>query len=109
MSVGSSQKPAPGTRFRVWLNRGKAYVLDAEGETVWGPGVQALAERKCEQLNAPLDAASKRGKRACLCCGETFLSEGIHNRMCNRCRAKASGDMGDFSYVRASSARRMKG
>ena len=24
--------------------------------------------------------------RPCLCCGMTFVSEGAHNRMCDRCR-----------------------
>jgi hypothetical protein len=35
---------------------------------------------------------SKRGPRACLCCGHGFESEGIHNRMCGSCRLLASQD-----------------
>lgn len=29
--------------------------------------------------------------RACLTCGTLFRSEGIHNRMCDRCRDNAHG------------------
>lgn len=28
-------------------------------------------------------------ERPCICCGETFRSEGPHNRMCYRCRSSA--------------------
>jgi len=28
---------------------------------------------------------------ACLCCGKTFESQGIHNRMCEYCRKKTEG------------------
>lgn len=31
----------------------------------------------------------KSVRRACLCCGEAFTSEGPHNRMCVRCRRAA--------------------
>ena len=30
-------------------------------------------------------------KRKCMCCGHTFKSEGIHNRMCGWCRTKTDG------------------
>lgn len=79
--------PKPAARHRVTVSRGAAFVLDPAGERVWGPGAVALAERKCDLLNAAQDARARRGERPCLCCGETFLSAGIHNRMCNRCRA----------------------
>lgn len=29
--------------------------------------------------------------RPCLCCRKDFLSEGAHNRLCNRCRALGDG------------------
>ncbi|HJW23779.1 MAG TPA: hypothetical protein VJ576_02685 [Rhodocyclaceae bacterium] len=28
--------------------------------------------------------------RSCMCCGASFLSEGLHNRLCNRCRTKST-------------------
>ena len=41
--------------------------------------------------DAARSAASKERKlrlrkRPCLCCGDTFNSEGPHNRLCNACR-----------------------
>jgi len=27
-----------------------------------------------------------RQRRACMCCGKSFMSEGPHNRLCNACR-----------------------
>jgi hypothetical protein len=42
---------------------------------------------------------SKRGPRACICCGHGFESEGIHNRMCGSCRLRASQDQdAPFSF-----------
>jgi hypothetical protein len=32
-----------------------------------------------------------RGKRACMCCGTTFMSEGAHNRLCDVCRKNSPG------------------
>jgi hypothetical protein len=31
-------------------------------------------------------AAAKRKKRPCMCCQREFMSQGIHNRLCDRCR-----------------------
>ncbi|MDJ0631081.1 MAG: hypothetical protein QNJ44_22680 [Rhodobacter sp.] len=39
-------------------------------------------------LNRKAERARRPKNRACLTCGETFLSEGPHNRMCKSCRAK---------------------
>lgn len=33
-------------------------------------------------------------RRACLCCGQTFVSWGIGNRLCNRCRQDSSTILG---------------
>lgn len=41
---------------------------------------------------AALPAALRPRERACLRCGGAFLSEGFHNRMCPRCRSRASDD-----------------
>lgn len=38
-----------------------------------------------------LDKRARTGQmqtRRCLCCGNNFKSEGAHNRLCCRCRAK---------------------
>lgn len=33
-----------------------------------------------------------RGERACLSCGDKFISEGWHNRLCLRCRKRSAAD-----------------
>lgn len=37
-----------------------------------------------------LDRLRRQRKRPCLCCNEPFLSEGAHNRMCERCHRAAA-------------------
>ena len=37
-------------------------------------------------MTAKKKAACKTEKRKCICCGETFDSEGIYNRICPRCK-----------------------
>ena len=32
------------------------------------------------------------GERSCLSCGEKFMSEGWHNRLCLRCRKRSAPD-----------------
>lgn len=32
------------------------------------------------------------GERSCLSCGESFMSEGWHNRLCLRCRKRSAPD-----------------
>ncbi len=32
------------------------------------------------------------GERSCLSCGEKFMSEGWHNRLCLRCRKRSAAD-----------------
>lgn len=44
--------------------------------------------------------AQKRGPRDCLRCKAEFESEGIHNRLCPRCRAGAAGEnAAHFSFT----------
>lgn len=99
--------PKPATRHRVTVSRGQAFILDPNGERVWGPGDPPLAERKCDLLNAALDASAKRGERACLCCGAPFESEGIHHRMCSRCRA-VSDPLAGYGLTGSSGGRKAR-
>ena len=50
------------------------------------------AIRKRDELQREADLKAKRGPRACLCCGTTFESEGIHNRLCPICRRRDAGE-----------------
>jgi hypothetical protein len=55
--------------------------------------VYANRERALTAMDAAqarTDAKLKRGTRACMCCRAPFESEGIHNRMCTRCRAQSA-------------------
>jgi hypothetical protein len=45
----------------------------------------------CDAAQARTDLKLKRGTRTCMNCRTPFESEGIHNRMCTRCRG-LSGD-----------------
>lgn len=53
------------------------------------------ADQVRRALQKAEDAKSKRGPRPCMCCGDTFRSEGKHNRMCDKCR-KLPDHLGDF-------------
>lgn len=35
-----------------------------------------------------LSLKAKKKERACMCCRAKFLSDGPHNRLCGKCRAK---------------------
>ena len=49
---------------------------------------RALAEARCQAMNMEAARELRLKRRACLCCGTGFMSEGAHHRMCNRCRAR---------------------
>lgn len=102
--------PKPGfARYRAEYDpaTSRFFVVDPEGCRVWGPGAQALAEIKRDALQAVLDTAAKRGPRKCLCCGKGFASEGIHNRMCDPCRARGGRDaLGVYGYAGAADGRK---
>lgn len=49
------------------------------------------AEARARELQIKLDAEKRKGPRACITCGDEFLSEGVHNRMCSCCR-RSGGD-----------------
>ncbi len=36
-------------------------------------------------------ALTQRNERACLCCRQPFISQGPHNRLCDRCRRQDDG------------------
>lgn len=77
--------------YRVQMTRGAFVVLNAEGTRVspfWVSEVAAERERK--RLQDAFDTRLKRGPRPCLSCDEVFFSQGIHNRLCDRCRAHAA-------------------
>lgn len=82
--------PAPGQNYMVFRIPRRGYVvLDPSRRVVGDFGSsRGMAETRCGHLNAELARQEKRGPRPCMCCGMTFVSEGIHNRLCNRCRCR---------------------
>ncbi len=91
-------KPRIGL-FSVEYVTGRGYfVFDPDALPVAGPfNEKANALTNMEKRQAAADAVTRRGPRACMRCGQTFASEGIHNRMCNPCRA-AGLDMVPCSF-----------
>lgn len=53
---------------------------------------RAEGERWLRERLATLPSALRPRERACLRCGETFVSEGFHNRLCVGCRSLAADD-----------------
>lgn len=85
--------PAPGSSYVVARVTGRGWVvLDPSRRPCGGlyPSRDG-AQKRCDSLNAELDRRRKRGPRACLCCGQTFVSEGFHNRLCGSCRQRSDG------------------
>ncbi len=62
-----------------------------DGEHVVSGGY-ANRDRAMTRLEAIAEARRYR-TRPCLTCGQSFKSEGAHNRMCNGCRAAAGNDI----------------
>lgn len=79
-------------RFTIEYRRGGYIVVDPEGAAIsdalrsydhavfWRDAAQREADRR-----------RKAGPRPCLCCGATFVSTGIHHRLCDPCRGTGLG------------------
>lgn len=78
--------------YRVQKALNAFVVLNADGERVspfWANEI--AAERERARMQDAYDARVKRGMRPCLRCGQSFFSEGIHNRLCGGCKSHANG------------------
>ncbi|MBN2631588.1 MAG: hypothetical protein JXR75_13740 [Rhodobacteraceae bacterium] len=86
-------------KFNIQLLNGQYHVYSPDDEHVAGPFTdrnRALMTRDSRQRDA--DARSKRGARACMCCGQSFDSDGPHNRLCGTCRVMAH-DTQAYSFI----------
>ncbi len=82
-------------------------VFDPDGVRISDPVAareKAIALLKTKQAAA--DRAARRTIRPCLCCGSSFASQGIHNRMCDRCRHQTNSDMAPASVGSLSGLKR---
>ena len=91
----------PSHRYALKQILGGYVVTDPDG----GHASRLIRFRpEADQLRAKLqrkaDAKAKRGPRSCLCCGKSFDSDGIHNRLCGSCRSQsdALGDIAGPTY-----------
>ena len=80
----------PGAaRYTVQRLNNAYAVLTPEGRSAEvGIAFKAEAERRRDALQRLADQAAKRGPRACMCCGNGFPSDGVHNRLCDGCRRR---------------------
>ena len=80
--------PKPGYSLHYFVGKGYA-ILDPRGVVISGYRYNsALLQDRLDRLQAEHDARMKRGPRPCMACGDTFKSEGIHNRLCDACRQR---------------------
>ncbi len=79
--------------FRSEYLPGKGYLVrDPEGRQVGDiTPFRTRAEQLRDRLQREADAKAKRGPRPCLSCGSSFVSEGIHHRLCSGCRSRGDG------------------
>ncbi len=63
------------------------FVAGPDGTPVTGVyGSRDLALVRMGELQDLAESAGQRMRRACMCCGVSFQSAGIHNRLCPECR-----------------------
>jgi len=82
-------------------HRGWAVFVTLDGKeqqvTGWHGGV-ARAEARMEELQRQ----ARLKQRPCLTCGRPFMSEGIHNRICPKCKiTHADKDTSSYAIGRA--------
>lgn len=91
-------------RFAVQKIAGWYRIMGPEGACVGQPySGKKAAQQAAERMQAAADSRAKRGERPCLCCGTTFISEGIHHRLCGLCRHR--GDVGSLGLPARSTAK----
>jgi DnaJ-class molecular chaperone len=87
---GGTQIDAKRPRFTVIHIAGAGFiVLGPDGVKRSEPVEQKhLAQAERDRMQAEADRRAKRGERPCMCCRQTFESEGIHNRLCKTCQGR---------------------
>ena len=93
MAMDRNLPPQGRGAFRTEYRPGKGYlVLDPDGNPAGGiTPFRTRADQLRDRLQRDADAKAKRGPRGCMCCGATFVSEGIHHRLCASCRSRSDG------------------
>lgn len=94
MPLRSESYSKPGkAKFEIKFQTGSGYlVVDDIGRKVGGFFSNLnTAQMRRDSLVAEYEAKLSRKVRPCLCCQTKFMSEGIHNRLCDRCRQQSGG------------------
>lgn len=81
-----SEETCPGYRVRFVPPKQAFIFVTPAGETVGRYSNRSLAWASAERHYRK----SRLRKRDCITCGVTFMSEGVHNRMCRYCRKDRS-------------------
>lgn len=70
---------------------------EREGKCLYRDLRPSVGYRLFGRLAMDRRRAAQASRRPCITCGQPFLSEGFHNRMCTTCRASARNSdwMGD--------------
>ena len=80
-------------RYRVERIGGQYRIVDPNGDMLELKFTsKGEAETRRDHLQREADLKAKRCARPCMCCGRSFESEGIHNRMCGFCRTRDTTD-----------------
>lgn len=95
----------PANRYQAVLNGSRWVVMDPRGRIVTAPCGHAQAVQEADRLNADLAARQKRGPRPCMRCGQEFVSDGIHHRLCNPCKHSGVDYLGAYGIAGTLSGR----
>jgi len=103
-----ANNPKPSNGFALQFASGRGYaIIDPSGRVVSGFNYdRGHHEDRLAELNAALNAKTKRGPRLCMRCREEFQSQGVHNRMCTRCRQFNDGGSMSIPALSAGQVRR---
>lgn len=84
---GETNKSGPRVE---WLHGGRYQVLGLP--RVSPPFIsRAEAEKWLRSELQRLPESRRPRERRCMCCGASFMSQGIHNRLCDPCRHRSDG------------------
>ncbi|MCU0826612.1 MAG: hypothetical protein MUE52_04235 [Tabrizicola sp.] len=99
MGMEKFSKPGLG-KWRVVQKAEEVFEVRTPDNAVYGRYSslsQAAATASTRQKET--DLAARRKTRACMCCTEPFQSEGIHNRLCSRCRSKEADNWNPYGLA----------